>query len=197
MVDPVLGFVCCLALRSAVRRLGVERYPKLWGRAESGEIPLDRHAPLTYISELARKEKRMKRNSWGSYPTVLAMVLAVSAYMPVLAAQNNTIGGQSNSNTQSDLSQVAIKLEKMSTALQLTPAQKEQIRPILMEEAPKLKALKSDTSMPPLQKMRQMRQIADDTDAKLKPILSPQQYEKWQQMRAQEREQMMQKMENR
>ncbi len=135
----------------------------------------------------------MKRKSWGSYRTVLAMVLAVSAYMPVLAAQNNTMGDQGNSNT----SQVAIKLEKMSTALQLTPAQKQQIRPILMEEAPKLKALKSDTSMPPLQKMRQMRQIADDTDAKLKPILSPQQYEEWQQLRAQEREQMMQKMENR
>jgi hypothetical protein len=30
----------------------------------------------------------------------------------------------------------------------------------------------------------------------VQPILSPEQYQKWQQMRAQEKEQMMQKMEN-
>jgi hypothetical protein len=39
-----------------------------------------------------------------------------------------------------------------------------------------------------------MREIADETDAKLKPILNPQQYAKWQQIRAEERQQMMQKM---
>ena len=85
----------------------------------------------------------------------------------------------------------------MSAALQLTPAQKQQILPILAQEAPKVKALKSDTSMPPLQKAMKMRQISESTDAQLKPILNPGQYEKLQQMQAQERQQMMQKMENR
>ena len=47
-----------------------------------------------------------------------------------------------------------------------------------------------------MQKAMQMRQIANDTDTKLKPILTPSQYQTWQQMRTQEREQMMQKMEN-
>jgi hypothetical protein len=63
-----------------------------------------------------------------------------------------------------------------------------------MEEAPKMKALKSNTTMPPLQKARQMKEISDETDAKLKPILNPQQYAKWEQIRAEERQQMMQKM---
>ncbi len=47
-----------------------------------------------------------------------------------------------------------------------------------------------------MQKAMQMRQIADDTDTKLKPILTPQQYQTWEGIRAQERQQMMQKMEN-
>jgi len=85
----------------------------------------------------------------------------------------------------------------MAAALQLTPAQKQQVRPILMEEAPKLKAIKNDTSLGPLQKAMKLRQIGDATDAKLKPILTAQQYQTWQQMREQERQQMMQKMENR
>jgi hypothetical protein len=83
----------------------------------------------------------------------------------------------------------------MSKALQLTPAQKEQIKPILMEEAPKLQALKADTSMPPAQKMMQMRQIREATDAKINPILTPDQQQKLQAMRAQHRDEMMQKME--
>jgi hypothetical protein len=89
------------------------------------------------------------------------------------------------------------KLQKMSAALQLTPSQKKQVMPILMEEAPQIKALKADTSMPPLQKAMKMRQIGETTDSKMKPILNPQQWQTWETMRAQEKQQMMQKMENR
>jgi hypothetical protein len=78
--------------------------------------------------------------------------------------------------------------------LQLTPAQKEQIRPILVEELPKVRALKSNTTMPPLHKARQMREISDETDAKLKPILNPQRYANWEQIRAEERQEMIRKM---
>jgi hypothetical protein len=97
---------------------------------------------------------------------------------------------------QNDKAEAMQKLEQMSAALKLTPQQKQQIRPILVEEAPKIKAVKNNTSLGPLQKAMQMHQIADATDAKLKPILNPSQYQTWQQMRAQERQQMMQKMEN-
>ena len=125
-----------------------------------------------------------------------ALIVAITLCTTMLTAQDN-MGGQSGMGAQGNMSEAAAKLEKMATALQLTPAQKQQIRPILMEEAPKLKALKSDTSLPPMQKAMKMRQISEATDAKLQPILTPEQYQKWQQMRAQERQQMMQKMENR
>ena len=69
--------------------------------------------------------------------------------------------------------------------------------PILMEEAPKIKAVKENTSLGPMQKAMQMHQIGTATDAKVKPILNPQQYQTWEQMREQERQQAIQKMENR
>jgi hypothetical protein len=57
---------------------------------------------------------------------------------------------QSTTGTKGDLSEAVAKLEKVSAQLQLTPAQKEQVKPILMEELPKMRALKSNTTMPPL-----------------------------------------------
>ena len=126
--------------------------------------------------------------------TLLALLLALAAGAPILSAQDNM--SQGTMGNQPDKSEVAAKLQKMAAALQLTPAQKQQILPILKEEAPKLQALKSDTSLPPMQKAMKMRQIGEDTDSKLRPILTPEQYQKWQQMRAQERQQMMQKMED-
>ena len=126
--------------------------------------------------------------------TLLALTLAIAVGAPIISAQDNM--SQGTMGSQPDKSEVAAKLQKMAAALQLTPAQKQQILPILKEEAPKLQALKADTSLPPMQKAMRMRQIGEDTDAKLQPILTPEQYQKWQQMRAQERQQMMQKMEN-
>ena len=94
-----------------------------------------------------------------------------------------------------DKQELMAKVEKMSTALQLTPAQKQQIIPILKEEAPKMQAVKANTSLGPLQKAMQLKQISTDTDAKLKPILSPEQYQKLLQMQEQERQQMIQQHE--
>lgn len=129
-------------------------------------------------------------------PTLnLAVALFVIALALSLTAQDNM--AQGGAAGQGDRAEALQRLENMSAELKLTPEQKQQIRPILMEEAPKLKALKSDTSLGPMQKAMKMHQIADATDAKLKPILSPSQYQTWQQMRAQERQQMMQKMQNR
>ena len=88
------------------------------------------------------------------------------------------------------------KLEKMSAELQLTPQQKKQMLPIMMEEAKKMKAVKANTSLGPLEKIMQMKQIGTDMDTKVQPILSPQQYQKFQQIRQQEREEMIQKMRN-
>ena len=144
--------------------------------------------PVTVDSQREIIERRaMKNHRFKGAAAVFVMLVAIAVCSAAAQAQSNT-------GTKGDLSEAVAKLEKISAQLQLTPAQKEQIKPILMEETPKMKALKSNTTMPPLQKARHMREIADETDAKLKPILNPQQYAKWEQIRAEERQQMMQKM---
>jgi hypothetical protein len=133
----------------------------------------------------------MKKDATRLSVIVFAALAALALCTPVVAAQDTMGGPQGNPEAMQ-------RLEKMSAALQLTPQQKKQVAPVIMDEAPKLKALKSDTSLPPMQKAMKMRQISEATDAKLKPILTPQQYQTLMQMQAQERQQMIQqKMDSR
>lgn len=124
----------------------------------------------------------------------LALLLAIAVATPLLPAQDNM--SQGTMGAQPNKAEVMAKLEKISTALNLSPQQKQQMLPILKEEAPKLQAIKSSTSLGPLQKAMQLRQVGEATDAKVMPILNPEQQQKWQAMRQQERQEMMQKMEN-
>ena len=95
---------------------------------------------------------------------------------------------------QPDKQEAMAKLERISAELQLTPEQKQKMLPVLIEEGSKMKALKANTSLAPMQKMMQMRQVGSEMDAKMKPILSPTQFEKYEQIRAQERQEMIEKM---
>ena len=127
--------------------------------------------------------------------TLFVILLAVMVGTPVMSAQDNMGGAMASQGAMGNASDVTARLQHMSKALQLTPDQQEKIKPILMEEAPKIQALKADTSMPPAQKMMQMKQIRDATNAKINPILTPEQQQRLQQMQAQHHDQMMQKME--
>ena len=124
----------------------------------------------------------------------LVVLLAIAAVTPGLFAQDTM--SQGTMGSQPNKAEMAAKLEKISQALQLSPAQKQQLLPILKQEAPKIEAVKSNTSLGPLQKAMQLRQIGEATDAKVMPILNPEQQQKWQAMRTQERQEMIQKMEN-
>jgi len=90
-------------------------------------------------------------------------------------------------------SEAAKKLEALAKQLNLTPDQKVKLLPILEAEAPKLKAIKADTTMPPMQKLEKIRAIHQEADPKVKSILSPAQYEQWQTIRQQEIREMVEK----
>jgi len=119
----------------------------------------------------------------------LVWLAAIVVALPLLAQLASAQGAASP-----DKQEAIAKLEKMSAALNLTPQQKKQMLPILMEEGSKMKALKANTSLPPLQKIMQVKQVGSDMDAKVKPILSPGQFQTYEQIRAQERQQMIEKM---
>jgi hypothetical protein len=119
----------------------------------------------------------------------LMLLVAMLVVLPLSAQM-----GQMQGAVSPEKQEAMAKLESMSSQLNLSPQQKKQMMPIMMEEAQKMKAIKTNTSLPPLQKAMQMKQVGGDMDAKVKPILSPDQYQKFEEMRAQEREQMIQKM---
>src|SRR5689334_21907331 len=87
--------------------------------------------------------------------------------------------------------QAAQKVEQVAQQLNLTPEQKAQLIPILKAEAPKVKAIKDDTSLTPMQKAAQLRAVHQQTDPQVKSILTPAQYQTLQQIRRQEIEQAM------
>ncbi len=80
----------------------------------------------------------------------------------------------------------AQKMAALAKQLNLTPAQKAQLMPILEADAPKLEAVKNNASLGPLQKMEQLKAIHAQSDPQIQKILNPQQYEQLQQIRQQE-----------
>lgn len=80
----------------------------------------------------------------------------------------------------------AQKLAMVAKVLNLTPEQKAKLAPILEAEAPKVKALKENTSLSPMQKLDALRAIHQQTDPQVQAILTAQQYTQWEEMRRQE-----------
>ena len=77
------------------------------------------------------------------------------------------------------------KAQAIAQELNLTPQQKEKILPILVNEVPKVNAIRNDNSLSRTQKMEKVKAIHQQTDPQMKAILSPEQYQKLKQIRLQ------------
>jgi hypothetical protein len=110
--------------------------------------------------------------------------------LPVLACF--TLFAQAPSQAQAGRA-AAQKLERLASQLELTPQQKRQLIPVLAAEAPKVEAIRNDSSLSKLQKLEQLKAVHDRTDPQVKAILTPEQYQKLQQIRRQELEEAIQK----
>ena len=80
-----------------------------------------------------------------------------------LGKQAQSMGGMGN------MSAIAQKLH-------LSPQQIAQVMPILQGEAPKLQAIKGNPNLSNEQKQTQAKAVQQQSDSKLKTILSPQQF---------------------
>ena len=94
------------------------------------------------------------------------------------------------------LNPVTATLNTFSIELGLNEQQKQQILPFLQDEAKQLGALKKNTSLKPLEKVEQLKQIGSAIDAKITPLLDPQQQKKFQAMREEKRREMIEQMGN-
>jgi hypothetical protein len=113
-----------------------------------------------------------------------ATALAVAAMIVVAATSRAQAPGPNSAAAQ--------KLAMVAKQLNLTPEEKMKLLPILQAEAPKLKAIKADTSLTPPQKLEQLKAVHQETDPKVQAILTPTQYEQWQEIRKQEVMKMLQ-----
>ena len=82
------------------------------------------------------------------------------------------------------------RLAMMKEQLGLTPEQVEKIKPILEKDREKLQALREDTATSREQKGEKMREIITAEMEQIKPILTPEQVEKWKAAQEKRREEM-------
>lgn len=92
--------------------------------------------------------------------------------------------------------EVATRLERLATGLQLDALQKKKVLTILQQEAPQLQAVKSSRFLSPLEKAVQLKQISNSFDERVQPILSPQQWQKWHEVRSEENRLIAHKLES-
>ncbi len=92
----------------------------------------------------------------------------------------------------SEVRQAALKrLQTISQDLQLTDEQKPRILPILMDEAKKIKAMHSDPYLLRNQKILQLIDIRNEANVRIKPVLTPIQQAKLDQMKRQLRQEVL------
>jgi hypothetical protein len=87
----------------------------------------------------------------------------------------------------------AEKMAALAKQLNLTPQQEKQLMPILEADAPKIEAIKNNSSLGPMQKAQQIKAIHEESDPQVKTILNAQQYEQLQQIRQQEMREAIEK----
>ena len=74
-------------------------------------------------------------------------------------------------------------MQRLADELKLTKEQREKLRPILLEEFTKRQELRKNDSLSREEKVAKFQELHTATSAKVKPILSPEQMEKWVKLR--------------
>jgi periplasmic protein CpxP/Spy len=127
----------------------------------------------------------------------LTAMAALSVVTPMVTAQTQD---SAENKSQQDTAQSSAqqqenaesKLQQISQQLNLSEEQKTKLKPILQDEVDQLKALKSDTSASSQDKLQKAKEIRASHKQQIDAILTPEQKQKWQQMKEQAVDQMKQ-----
>ena len=82
----------------------------------------------------------------------------------------------------------ADQLARMTKQLKLTDEQQAKIKPILEEQHQKMMDLRQDTSMTREDRFAKFREIRKESLEKIKPVLTPEQQKKWEEIQQRRRE---------
>jgi len=101
------------------------------------------------------------------------------ASLPLSRAADADTKPAENKSAAPGKAAVRDRLQQISEELKLTDDQKEKLKPIFREEAGKLRELRNDKDLSREDRAAKIKTIRDDAAAKVKPILTPEQLEKW------------------
>ena len=99
------------------------------------------------------------------------ILVALSAPRILAQAQTSTMDPETQAKVQA-------KLQHISSELNLTDAQKQQLKPILQSEVQELKAVKDDASLAPDQRQAKAKEIHQNYKSQISNILTPEQQKK-------------------
>jgi len=75
---------------------------------------------------------------------------------------------------------IQARLKQLSAQLNLTDEQKEKLKPIFQEQFGKVRELRQNTALSREDKLAKLKELREDTNKKIEPILTAEQKEKWQ-----------------
>jgi Spy/CpxP family protein refolding chaperone len=122
----------------------------------------------------------------------LASGLTLAAQTP--DQQNNAPQAAQASRHTPDPARQAKHLAKR---LNLTPEQENQIQPILADRMQQMQAIRNDASLSKEDRVAKIKALHQDSEAKIKSVLTGDQQQKYDQLRQQEHERMMQRRQER
>lgn len=116
------------------------------------------------------------------------LTLFCLSYSLVIAQNTPSSTGQAagdaaSTATEHAVSPVQERLQQLSSALNLTGAQKEQIKPVLQQEVQQLRGIRQDGSLSENEKEMKMKQVHDSAQGQIQAVLTPEQQQKLAQMK--------------
>ena len=122
----------------------------------------------------------------ASNPLTLLCGVALASLTCNLVAQTNPPAAPAGTNGESPRGEKAGKHKehKLLQALNLSEEQKAKVAPILQKARADAEAIKADASLTKKQKHQQIDAVRQNTDQQLQAVLTPEQFQKFQQIRA-------------
>lgn len=111
----------------------------------------------------------------------LMTTVGLLAVSPSLRAQTNTsTNSMSPPGRHSGVVPMDVQLHRLSEQLKLTDEQRPKVKTVLEERSKQLQALWGDSSLSQEERRSKMRSIEEETNQKMKGILTPEQFAKYQ-----------------
>ena len=109
----------------------------------------------------------------------------------------STASGAASPPPEDRLGEAQKRLQAHIDDLGLTPEQREKLGPILRSEREKIASLRADESLSPRDRLRKLQAVREEITRRVKAILTPEQFARWEKSRGEERERMRERLRDR